>query len=320
MASLLIGIAGESRVITGAAARLDEAVALYREGKSQLVFASGGNVRPAGTPAESKGRGTKPATAESYPLGFDARGHRAVCAHWHQTCTSEDMSLGRQLRYFSVATAVASFGVICETAQRATATEDPGCQVSDDEYNVVASLVIKNTPFGAANGTYRLGTGSMVLRVEERTGHESVKLMFYELVNHFTVDARVALFSTKVVTVSHTSTVVNPSSGSAQGMLHDRVLTWTSKVAGYHSEGTMECSGSMCGSFGAPPKGTSPLHDSPAALVLSPFTFSADGTTFTMPYTLVSKSDSPKQTTYLALAGRRTRRTCPAPAAAACSG
>jgi len=234
--------------------------------------------------------------------------------------TSEDMVFGRHLCHFSVAVAVATLGVALETAAPANATEDPECQVSDDEYTVVATLIIKNTPFGAANGKYRLGTGSMTLRIEEQTGHEAVKLMSYELANHFTVDAKVAMFSTKVVTVSHTSTAVNPCSGSAQGTLHDGVLTWTSKVAGYHSDGTMECSGSMCGSSGAPPTGTSPLHDSPDALVFSPFTFSADGTTFTMPYTLVSKSDSPKQTSYLALAGRRIRRTCPAPAAAVCSG
>jgi len=38
-----------SRVDPVAAARLDEAVALYHEGKSHLVFVSGGNVRPANT-------------------------------------------------------------------------------------------------------------------------------------------------------------------------------------------------------------------------------------------------------------------------------
>ena len=31
---------------------------------------------------------------------------------------------------------------------------------------------------------------------------------------------------------------------------------------------------------------------------------------FTMPYALLSKSESPRQTTYLALSGRRVRRTC----------
>jgi hypothetical protein len=229
------------------------------------------------------------------------------------------MFLGRHLCRISVVTAVATLGVVSETAKPANATEDTACQAYDDEYNVVASLIIKNTPFGAANGKYQLGTGNMTLRIEGQAGHEAVKLMAYDLANRFTVDARVAMFSTKVVTVSHTSTFVNPCLGSAQGTLHDRILTWTSKVTGYHSEGTMECSGSMCGSFGAPPSGTSPLHDTPTALVFSPFTLSADGTTFTMPYTLVSRSDSPKQTTYLALSGRRTKRVCAAPAAAACS-
>ena len=38
------------RVHPVAASRLDEAVALYREGKAKLVLVTGGNVRPAGTP------------------------------------------------------------------------------------------------------------------------------------------------------------------------------------------------------------------------------------------------------------------------------
>jgi hypothetical protein len=43
-----------------AAARLDEAIGLYREGKAPLVFVSGGNVRPLDTPY------TEALTAKAY--------------------------------------------------------------------------------------------------------------------------------------------------------------------------------------------------------------------------------------------------------------
>jgi hypothetical protein len=138
-------------------------------------------------------------------------------------------------------------------------------------------------------------------------------------VNHLTVQAKVATISTTVVTSSRTSTAADACRGSAQGTLHDATLTWNSKVSGYHSDGTLECSGAMCGRFGAPPTGTSPFHDAPAAMTFNPFTFSVDGSTFTMPYTLVSKSSSPRQTTYMALSGRRVAQSCGAHAPAGCS-
>jgi hypothetical protein len=164
-----------------------------------------------------------------------------------------------------------------------------------------------------------MGSGEITLRIAEHPGVESVKLMSYDMTNRLTVSARFAMLSTKVVTASHTSAAHDACDGSAQGTLHDGTLTWSSKVSGYRSDGTMECSGSMCGKFGAPPDGVSPFHDTPVAMRFSPFNFSPDGSTFTMPYMLVSKSDSPKQTTYLALSGRRVRHACATPEVGACA-
>jgi hypothetical protein len=229
------------------------------------------------------------------------------------------MFSAERLCHLAVATAVVSLGaVVAGTGQPAGAAEGDACPVSDVEYNVVANIFIKNTVFGAANGVYSLGSGKMTLRIAAQPGHEAVKLMSYELVNRLTVDAKVAMLSTTVVTASHTSAARDACDGSAQGTLHDSTLTWNSKVSGYHSDGTMDCSGSMCGKFGAPPKGVSPFHDAPLALRFSPFSFSPDRSTFTMPYTFVSKSDSPKEATYLALSGRRVTQLCAAPHVAAC--
>jgi hypothetical protein len=226
----------------------------------------------------------------------------------------------RRLRHLIVVAVAAALGaVLMGNVQPARAAEDNACLVSDVEYDVAASVVVRNTPFGAANGVYAMGSGKITLRIADQPGHEAVKLMSYELVNRLTVDAKVAMLSTRVVTASRTSTARDACEGSAQGTLRDGTLTWDSKVTGYRSDGTMECSGSMCGKFGAPPEGTSPFHDAPAAIRFSPFTFSADGSTFTMPYTLVSSSDSPRQTTYLGLSGRRVKRFCAAPHSTACS-
>jgi len=65
--------------------------------------------------------------------------------------------------------------------------------------------------------------------------------------------------------------------------------------------------------FGAPPKGTSPVHVGPNAVELEPFAFDVDLTTFTMPYTLVSETETPKQRSFVALSGRATQRTCVRP-------
>jgi hypothetical protein len=222
-------------------------------------------------------------------------------------------------RFLVVTAAATVAAVIAGTAEPAAAADLDACPVSDVEYNVAANIRITDTPFGAADGVYSMGSGKVKLRVEAQPGHEAVKMMSYDLVNRLTVEAKVAMLSTKVVTESKTATDHNACDGSAQGTLHDGKLTWSSGVSGYHSDGTMECSGAMCGKFGAPPRGTSPWHETQSSLKFSPFTFSPDGSTFTMAYTLVSKSDAPKQTTYLALSGRRVKQSCAAPAATACA-
>ncbi len=190
------------------------------------------------------------------------------------------------------------------------ADAEEACAVSDVDYDVVGNLLIKDTQFGAANGVYRMGDGRLRLRFEKgadgatRTTH----LMSYDFDNHFTVKASFAAWSTAVETQSRT-TVANECGGAAKGQFDGGNVVWSTPVDGYHSDGSLACSGNVCGKFGAPPAGTSPLHES-AAVTFSPFHFSPDGKTFTMEYTRVSHSDSPRQTAYLSLSGREAKRTC----------
>jgi hypothetical protein len=192
------------------------------------------------------------------------------------------------------------------------------CSTTDVEYAVTGNLLLADTKFGAADGLYPLGAGKVRMRFESPAegGASKVKLMSYDFDNHLTVKASFALWSTKVVTDSRT-TVANMCGGAAEGQMSHGDVVWKTAVGGYHSDGTLQCEGNVCGKFGAPPPGSSPLHESPK-VTFNPFHFSPDGRSFTMDYTRVSHTDSPSQTNYLTLAGRETKRTCVTDVAAAC--
>ncbi len=101
-----------------------------------------------------------------------------------------------------------------------------------------------------------------------------------------------------------------PQEFAAEGTLVGNTLTWTSQIRGYRTDGTLQCAGDMCGNFGAPPRGQSPIVPPENAVKLTPFRFSSDAKTFTMDYALLSTSSSPKQKTLLALSGRELSRKC----------
>ena len=209
----------------------------------------------------------------------------------------------------------ASAAVVASLALAFATTSTPAdadgeCSVTDVDYAVVGNLLIKDTQFGAANGVYRMGDGKLRLRLENRPdgATRTARLMSYDFQNHFTVKASFAAWSTAVETQSRT-TIASDCDGAAKGTLSQNEVVWSTPVDGYHSDGSLACTGNVCGKFGAPPAGTSPLHEA-ANVRFSPFRFGPDGKTFSMDYTRVSHSDSPKQTAYVSLSGRETKRVC----------
>jgi hypothetical protein len=124
---------------------------------------------------------------------------------------------------------------------------------------------------------------------------------------HVTVTSKALLFSATVVTDTNTKVA---DGVATEGNLNDHTLAWGAPMRGYRSDGTMTCEGNLCGKFGAPPPGTSEVHLGPRTVQLLPFQFAPDFKTFSMGYTQTSQSDSPKQTTYSAISGRETKRTC----------
>jgi hypothetical protein len=199
-----------------------------------------------------------------------------------------------------------------QSAPHASAqTIEPSCEEWDIDYDLSASLELSDTPMGQGDGIYPIGPGHMVLRFEDQRGNPGglVKMVSYSTQQDFRVVAKTLFWRTTVDTRAVTFGVI-PSCGPAEGALTGTTLTWSTPVNGIRTDGTLDCNGSFCGKFGAPPAGQSALHIGPNPVLFLPFRFSRDMKTFTMASTLVARTEAPRQTSHLALAGREASRIC----------
>ena len=175
----------------------------------------------------------------------------------------------------------------------------PSPSATDVEYVLSGELTLSDTPMGRGNGTYEIGPGSMVLRFEG----SNVTMISYRMRESFSVRAKTVGFTTTVSTDA-TSTATGEGCAIVRGTFDGRTIHWLTPLAGYRTDGTVTCSGSFCGSFGTPPRGSTPLHIGPAPQRFSDFVFSADRATFTMARTPAAKTDMPKQSSAVAMTGR----------------
>ncbi len=198
-------------------------------------------------------------------------------------------------------------------SRRATAQQaGEGCNAWDVDYALAAKLQLSETPHGAGNGTYVIGPGSMTLRFENENGQPggTVRMRAYAMRESFAIESHTAFWTTHLLTDSKTQVTPDACGDVAKGELGGGQLRWTTNLTGYRTDGTIDCDGSLCGSFGAPQAGKSALHLPPHNVSFSPFQFAPDMKTFSMPVTFVSKSENPKQTAQITLSGREARRTC----------
>jgi hypothetical protein len=184
------------------------------------------------------------------------------------------------------------------------------CQAWQVEYVLAANLTLTNTPHGAGNGTFTVGPGRAVILYEDRDGQPggNTQLLGYTMREQFSVRPRTIFGGADIQTDLTTRTA--EGCGVGHGVRNGETLTWTSTIRDYHTDGTIHCEGSLCGRFQAPPPGESEFRVGSQDVRFSPFTFSPDGSTFTMPKTFVEKSEDPKQTAFVALSGREVRRQC----------
>jgi len=219
-----------------------------------------------------------------------------------------------RLGSFAIAVSTAAAAVTLSTRDVPAQSAPPeanGCAAWDVIYSSSGSLQLSDTPMGAGNGVYPVGPGKIVLRLDPNGGRATLRS--FEMPERFGIDAK-KLFWTTHVDTDATARAIPADPGAcgrvAEGALQGRSLAWATKANGFHTDGTLACRGSLCGQFGAPPPGTSSLHIGPSDVQLAPFEFSADGKTFTMASTFVSKTEDPRQTARLALSAREVSRSC----------
>ena len=185
----------------------------------------------------------------------------------------------------------------------------PECTQRVFQYQINGSLRITDTTMGAGDGTFPVGPGTLVLRVDTRAARTT--LVRFDLQERFAIHPNTVLWRATLLTDTAARAVPDATGAAASGRLFpDGVLRWDTPLHNYRSDGGLTCDGSLCGKFGAPPPGRSELHQASSVIRLEPFRFDRTGQTFQMAFALVSSSEAPRQRTYLALAGRRIASTC----------
>jgi hypothetical protein len=198
-------------------------------------------------------------------------------------------------------------------APRGAAADDaPTCTAWDVEYSLAGNLKITDTTMGAGDGVFPVGPGRAVIRFDSVNGAPGghARLNAYSMRERVSITSKAAFWSA-TVTTDTTSKAADGTSD--EGTLAGTTLTWGGPMRGYTTDGKMNCGGSLCGKFGAPPAGDSTVHLPARAIPLAPFQYGKDLKTFTMSFVQVSQSDgssSPKQTSFEAISGREVKRTC----------
>lgn len=186
------------------------------------------------------------------------------------------------------------------------AAADEPCGKVEVEYALTANLRLSHTPMGKGDGIYPIGPGTLVLRFE---GND-VKVVSYKMHESITIHGRFAFWWATVKTEADNTASAPPCGSAAEATLDGKVIHWRSPVRKHSTNGTIDCDGPACGMFGAPPHGRSELHVGPGDAQFGTFYFSPDMNTFTMPSAPPMTTESPKQTSQLALSGREVKRTC----------
>jgi hypothetical protein len=219
----------------------------------------------------------------------------------------------RQVLRVSMASAsLAVVAVTLSSSGVSSVAPSQGCDTWDVTYAVSGNLQLSDTPMGAGDGTYAVGPGEIVLR--RSAGTNRVTMLSFDLPQRFGIQIK-KVFWSGLVNTNATARATPPAGAGecghiAQGAMQGGTITWATTVSNFRTDGVVDCKGSACGQFGAPVKGTSGLHIPPHEVEFKPFEFGSDGKTFTMASSFVSKTEAPRQTAHLALAGREIRRVC----------
>lgn len=202
--------------------------------------------------------------------------------------------------------------LVVPVGPRRAAAAPQVCAGTEVHYHLRGQLRLDHTPLNAGNGVYRVGPGELVLRFEPaRGGVGRVDMLRYRLATNYSFTVSLIGMRTTVV-VRATARAEPASSGVvASGRVEEGTLTWSTPVRAYRTDGTLTCSGAMCGRFGLPPAGQTRFSDGPAPVHFKPFKFRlGDRRSFSMESTELPRMRRLGAHVALALAGRAWRRRC----------
>ncbi len=206
--------------------------------------------------------------------------------------------------------------LIAPPAQRADAAPE-ACDGWVVEYALApgSQLKIEDTPFGAGNGTYALGPGTLALRFRDKDGKPLLKgkvsVAAYSMHAHVPVTTNVLGMKTTVTSDTKTTVTADRCGKVASGLFKRTQLVWTTPFRHYRTDGTITCHGALCGRFGAPPEGKSEIHIPPRPVRMMALDFKGDDAKhFTSDFFMVEKTDSPRSTNYMRLVGHEVSRRC----------
>jgi hypothetical protein len=177
---------------------------------------------------------------------------------------------------------------------------------------------------GAGDGSHRVGPGTLVLRfvTDDASKPPQVELRSFSLRERFSVEPKGGFWSATVATDALSRATPDGDGVAARGVVSSGTggptLSWGGPVNGYRIDGIVNCTGSLCGKFGAPPPGRSPTGTAPHGVRFEPLRFGSSGLTFEMlGYSVVSQAESPRQKTTLRLSGKAASWVCVHPRTAA---
>lgn len=169
---------------------------------------------------------------------------------------------------------------------------------------------ISQTTLGAGDGVRELGPGTLVVRLLDsggRPGPGRAELRELAITTRFSVG--VGMLGLRADVETRARSWHDGKAPFAVGHFDGKRVRWSGPAQRYTARGTAECAGLLCGRFGAPPAGPSPVGTPPHAVNYADFVFTPEQRTLTSDYVKVSESASPRQLTELRLAGTLERRT-----------
>ncbi|HEY2513753.1 MAG TPA: hypothetical protein VGI39_22955, partial [Polyangiaceae bacterium] len=96
-------------------------------------------------------------------------------------------------------------------------SEVPACAVWESEYTLAATLQVRDTLMGAGDGTYPVGPGRAVVRMDADGTH--ARLVSYAMHAHLVAVSKALFWTTTVISDSETSAPPDASGAAAEGTL-----------------------------------------------------------------------------------------------------